>query len=81
MMLRSWSGIGRTKRRACCFGFRFRSGLRSGEFVRTRLVITECGKRKLPCKYIEMQRRTAEREEKVAATRRKNFTIIKGGRS
>lgn len=37
MMLRSWSGIGRTKRRTCCFGFRFRSGQRSGEFARTRL--------------------------------------------
>lgn len=52
-----------------------------GDYAKKSLWRPECEKRKLPCKYIEMQRRTAERTERVAATRRKNFTIIKGGRS
>lgn len=52
-----------------------------GDYTKKSLWRPECEKRKLPCKYIEMQRRTAERVERVAATRRKNFTIIKGGRS
>lgn len=58
----------------CSFGY-------AGFYTKKSLWRPECEKRKLPCKYIEMQRRTAERTERVAATRRKNFTIIKGGRS
>lgn len=42
----------------------------------------ECEKRKLPCKYIEMQRiMAAKRAEKDAEARRRCFTVIKGGRS
>lgn len=60
MTLRSWSGTGRTKRRACCFGFRLRSGQRSGEFARTRPAITGCGKRKSSCSAVVTPHRIVE---------------------
>lgn len=40
----------------------------------------ECGKQKLPCRYVEMQRKVAaERSGRVAEARRRNFEIIEGG--
>lgn len=40
----------------------------------------DCQKRKLPEKYLEMQRIAEQRRARAAETRRRNFQIIKGGK-
>lgn len=60
----------------CCDECRHYDGDRNKRSQRRE----ECGKRKLPRRYIEEhQRRAKERAERAAETRRKNFVVIRGG--